>query len=150
MKILRSCVLVLGLAPVVACYGSSNSFNKRAAKLACVHMEECQKSAFEEVYDSMSDCQADAKNALDVLYGSCDEYDSGQGRKCIHAMYGDRKKCSDNDEEEEDENNECEGVYDECSILDRADELDDAAAAVLDALPASLVEPVVGTRDRVR
>lgn len=133
--------LVIAASTLLGCYSNWNSFNKRAAKLACVHMEECDKAVFEEAYDSLSDCQEQVKPWYDVASDLCEEedYDGKSGRKCIREAYRERKQCSDDGEEEEEDNDDaCAEVHADCSGSDDV-ELREATEAlppkVLDHMP---------------
>lgn len=99
--------LVIGLA--AGCYGDEESFCERSAKLDCVRLEECNKSAYENRYDgNMDDCRDDIEAACEDAFAlgellDCD-YDPPGGRDCIHAKYSNRRECdSDADDEISDE-----------------------------------------------
>ena len=61
--------LLIALAPtlVSGCYGSSESFANKSARIFCEDLQECDKGQFENQYSSMSDCvDTNTENTIDA------------------------------------------------------------------------------------
>ncbi|HWB79578.1 MAG TPA: hypothetical protein VG755_31665 [Nannocystaceae bacterium] len=91
-----ACALVV--LSTSACYSTEDGFIRRFAKLGCVNARECEPQAFDEAFDSMSDCRDEAEDrahsTFDPLLDRGCEYIAENGRDCIHALYRHRKECS--------------------------------------------------------
>lgn len=92
--------LALAFVTLTGCYGDPGAFIRRAAKLDCVRMRECNAAAFEDVFDGdMGDCREFLEEETHAVFADgaavgC-EYDEDEGRECIHAAYANRKDCSE-------------------------------------------------------
>ena len=88
--------LLLAL-PLLAsgCYGSSESFAQKGAKLACEQQQECNKSSFESAFSSMQDCVDTRSEDTVDAFSSC-EYDPKQGRECISVTKQYQSECTPN------------------------------------------------------
>ena len=90
----------LAFVTLTGCYGDSDAFIRRAAKLDCVRVRECSKGAFEDAFDGdMSKCRDFVEAEAHAAFGDAEafgcHYDEDEGRQCIHAAYLNRKDCSD-------------------------------------------------------
>jgi hypothetical protein len=112
MTVRRRRIAALVLLALPACYRSEDAFIRRVAKLACVNARECDSAAFDEAFDSMSDCRDEAetelRDELDSLLDDGCEYVAENGRECIHATYRHRKDCGEVSSEMEEA---CDAVY---------------------------------------
>src|SRR5262245_54377217 len=97
MTTARRRIPALAFLASTACYATEDAFIHRLAKLACVNARECEPEAFDQAFDSISDCrdQTDSElhDQLDSQLADGCEYVAENGRECIHATYHHRKDC---------------------------------------------------------
>jgi hypothetical protein len=129
---------LLGLLFLDGCYGTPDSFIRRASKLDCVRLKECNEDIFEEQFHGeMDECRDSFKDFAEQAFDDAEaagcEYDADKGRDCIHTAYENRKDCSEDASAQISE--DCADVLD-CPGAQQVEPDDDAT--VVDSLMASV------------
>lgn len=86
--------------PLSGCYADIESFAEKGAKHWCTRLENCNRSAFEDLYDGdMERCRSDVHEAIldfdDTKEDLGCTYDAEDGKRCIQSARKVRNDCSD-------------------------------------------------------
>lgn len=103
---------------LIACISVEN-FDEHTVAVTCQRQEECNKSAFEDVYDDQGECQDDVADYYEDLYDcyveNC-EFDAAAASSCL----SDQRSASCDDWSSGDAGSDCDEVFTDCDDVDLA------------------------------